>query len=353
MNSRGISRTLIVVILAVIMIVAALGAVLYYYLPTQQNKEEFQVGIVLNGHRDLGSWDPTLSAGITDLVAQGFNIKPVFSEEVQIIDAEDVLRSRASVDDLVYVTTYIYQDAVLKVAKEFPNKPFILQQDVYSTAEELYNSGNLPPNVLLFSNEQTFVQSLYIQGICAGSMTHTNKVGFILVDNSPGFAAQYNAVRKGLFTINPNIETPYVIIGTWSDPIATRDAVTTLVGKGCDIIYNGMDDEAADEGALNNNILSLHVYRDVRSTYPNTVLADSVWSLAGYLKGPVEAVIDGTWQQYWNTSGIGQVTFANQGVDVKYGTMVPESVISYCNDAKNSIINGTLVLYYDLEWPSS
>jgi basic membrane lipoprotein Med (substrate-binding protein (PBP1-ABC) superfamily) len=353
MNSRGISRTLLAVILAVIMIVAVFGAVLYYYYsPTQQTKE-FQVGIVLYGHRDLGSWDPTMSAGITDLVSQGLKIKPVFSEEVQIIDAEDVLRNRASVDDLVYVSTYIYQDAVLKVAKEFPNKPFILQQDVYSTAEDLYKSGNLPSNVLLFSNEQTFVQSLYIQGLAAASMTHSNKVGFVLVDNSPGSAAQYNAVRQGLFAINPNIETPYVIIGTWSDPIATRDAVTTLIGKGCDIIYNGMDDEAADEGALNHNILSLHVYRDVRSTYPNTVMADSVWSMAGYLKEPVQAVIDGTWKSYWQTSGIGQPQFANQGVDVKYGTMVPDSVINYCNDAKNSIINGTLVLHYDLEWPSS
>jgi len=342
-----------VVILAGIIIVAAIGATLYFYWPTNQENKDFQVGIVLYGHRDLGSWDPTMAKGITDLVTQGLPIKPVFSEEVQIIDAEDVLRNRASVDDLVYVTTYIYQDAVLKVAKEFPDKPFILQQDVYSTAEELYNSGNLPSNVLLFSNEQTFVQSLYIQGLCAGSTTQTSKVGFVLVDNSPGSAAQYNAVRKGLFAINPNIETPYVIIGTWSDPIASRDAVTTLVGKGCDIIYNGMDDTAADEEALNKNILAMNVYRDVRSTYPNTIQSVNDWTLAGYLKGPVQAVIDGNWKQYWQTSGIGQVTLANNGVDVKYGSMVPESVVNYCNDAKNSIINGTLVLQYDLEWPSA
>lgn len=352
MNSRGISRTLMVAILAGIIIVAAVGATLYYYFPRQQSKDVFQVGIVLYGHRDLGSWDPTMAKGMEDLVTEGLPIKTVYSEEVQIIDAEDVLRNRAAVDDLVYVTTYIYQDAVLKVAKEFPDKPFILQQDVYSTALELYNSGNLPSNVLLFSNEQTFVQSLYVQGLCAGATTQTNKVGFVLVDNSPGSAAQYNAVRKGLFTVNPNIETPYVIIGTWSDPIASRDAVATLVGKGCDIVYNGMDDEAADEEALNKGIESMHVYRDVRSTYPNTIQSVNVWTLAGYLKGPVQAVIDGTWKQYWQTSGIGQVTFANHGVDVKYGSMVPESVISYCNDAKNSIINGTLVLNYDLEWPA-
>jgi len=352
MNSRGISRTLMVVILAAIVIVGALGAVAYYYWPKEQAKQEFQVGIVLYGHRDLGSWDPTMAEGIIELVDQGLPINPVYSEEVQIIDAEDVLRNRASVDDLVYVTTYIYQDAVLKVAKEFPDKPFILQQDVYSTALELYNSGNLPSNVLLFSNEQTFVQSLYIQGLCAGATTVTNKVGFVLVDNSPGSAAQYNAVRKGLFAVNPSIETPYVIIGTWSDPIASRDAVATLVGKGVDIVYNGMDDEAADEEALNKGIQSMHVYRDVRLTYPNTVQSVNDWSLAGYLKGPVQAVIDGTWKQYWQTAGIGQVTFANHGVDVLYGSMVPESVISYCNDAKNSIINGTLVLNYDLEWPT-
>jgi basic membrane protein A and related proteins len=351
MNSRGISRILAVAILAGIIIVAAIGATLYFYWPTQQKKDVFQVGVVLYGHRDLGSWDPTMAAGMTDLVTEGLPIKTVFSEEVQIIDAEDVLRNRASVDDLVYVTTYIYQEATLKVAKEFPDKPFILQQDVYSTALELYNSGNLPSNVLLFSNEQTFVQSLYLQGVCAGQMTNADKVGFVLVDNSPGSAAQYNAVRKGLFNVNPNIETPYVIIGTWSDPIASRDAVATLVGKGCDIIYNGMDDEAADEEALNRNIQSMHVYRDVRSTYPNTVQSDCVWNLAGYLKGPTQAVIDGTWKQYWQSNGIGQVTLANNGVDVKYGSMVPENVISYCNEEKAKIVSGTLVLNYDLEWP--
>lgn len=352
MNSRGISRTLMVAILAGIIVIAAVGATLYYYLPRQQSKDVYQVGVVLYGHRDLGSWDPTMAAGITDLVAEGLPIKPVFSEEVAIIDAEDVLRNRASVDDLVYVTTYIYQDALLKVAKEFPDKPFILQQDVYSTALELYNSGNLPPNVLLFSNEQTFVQSLYIQGIAAGCMTTTSKVGFVLVDNSPGSAAQYNAVRKGLFVVNPNIETPYVIIGTWSDPILSRDAVVTLSGKGCDIIYNGMDDVAADEEALNRNIQAMNVYRDVRSTYPNTVQSVNVWKVSNYLKGPVQAVIGGTWKQYWQTSGIGQMTFANGGVDVLYGSMVPESVISYANDAKNAIVNGTIVLNYDLEWPT-
>ena len=58
-------------------------------------------------------------------------------------------------------------------------------------------------------------------------------------------------------------------------------------------------------------------------------------------KDRYNAVIDGTWKQYWQTNGIGQVTFANHGVDVKFGTMVPESVANYCNDAKNSIINGT------------
>ncbi len=351
MNSRGISRILMVAILVGIIAVAAVGGALYLYRPTEQKKDTYQVGIVLYGHRDLGSWDPTMSEGITNLVDQGMPIKPVFSEEVQIIDAEDVIRNRASVDDLVYITTYIYQDATLKVAKEFPNKPFILQQDVYSTALELYNSGNLPPNVLLFSNEQTFVQSLYVQGLAAAQMTKTNKVGFVLVDNSPGSAAQYNAVRSGLFKVNPNIETPYVIIGTWSDPIASRDAVATLAGKGVDVVYNGMDDVAADEEALNKNIQCMNVYRDVRSTYPNTVQSVNVWSVSGYLKGPVQAVIDGTWKDFWKTSGIGQVTFANQGVDVKYGTMVPESVISYCNDAKESIINGTLVLNYNLEWP--
>lgn len=353
MSSRGISRIVLVAVLAVIIVVAAVAAVLYFYYPSgEPGKDEIQVGVVLYGHRDVGSWDPTMAAGMEDLVTQGYPIHLAYSEGVEIIDAEDVIRNRASVDDLIYVTTYIYQDAVLKVAKEFPDKPFILQQDVYSTALDLYNSGDLPSNVLLFSNEQTFVQSLYVQGLCAAKMTTSNMIGFVLVDNSPGSAAQYNAVSEGLFKVNPDIERSYVIIGTWSDPVATRDAVASLVGKGCDVIYNGMDDSSAEEEALSRGIQTMHLYRDVRSTYPNAVQSDGVWTLAGYLKGPVQAVIDGNWQQYWSTAGIGQPDFANGGVTVEYGSMVPGDVVSYCDDAKNSIINGQLTLQYNLEWPS-
>jgi len=351
-SAQGISRMLMVAILAVIIIVAAVGVAVYYYTPGQQSEKEIQVGVVLYGHRNLGSWDPTMAAGMEDLVAEGYSIKLAYSEEVDIIDAEDVIRNRASVDDLVYVTTYIYQDATIKVAKEFPDKPFILQQDVYSTALELYNSGDLPPNVLLFSNEQTFVQSLYIQGLCAAKMTETDKIGFVLVDNSPGSAAQYNAVSEGLLKVNPDIERSYVIIGTWSDPVKTRDAVASLVGSGCDVIYNGMDDESADEEALDRGVQTMQLYKDVRSTYPDTIQSVSAWTLAGYLKGPVQAVIDGTWEQYWEDNGIGQVTFANGGVEVRFGSMVPQDVIDYCNEAKTSIINGELSLEYDLEWPS-
>ena len=352
MNSRGISRIVIVAVLVIIIVVAAIGVVLYFNMPGTESKEEIQVGVVLYGHRDVGSWDPTMAAGMEDLVADGYPIKLAYSEGVEIIDAEDVIRNRASVDDLVYVTTFIYQDATIKVAEEFPDVAFILQQDVYSTALELYNSGDLPSNVLLFSNEQTFVQSLYIQGICAASVTTANKIGFVLVDNSPGSAAQYNIIRKGMFTVNPSIETPYVIIGTWSDPVATRDAVASLVGKGCDIVYNGMDDSSAEEEALSRGIETMHCYRDVRSTYPDTIQSNNVWTLAGYLKDPVQAVIDGTWKQYWSTAGIGKPDFSNDGVDVKYGSMVPQSVIDWCDGVKTDIINGQITLEYDLEWPS-
>ena len=134
MKNKAVSNMVIVAVIVIILVIVGVGA--YLLLPQSTPEEDFQAGMVLYGHVDLGSWDPMCASTTLDLEPE-LPINAVFSEGTQIVDAEDVIRNRATTDDLVYVSTYIYQDGAIEVAEEFPDTPFVLQQFLKSDVTDI------------------------------------------------------------------------------------------------------------------------------------------------------------------------------------------------------------------------
>ena len=331
--SKAISKMIVTVAVVIILIIAGVGA--YLLLPQSTPDEDFQVGMVLYGHTDLGSWDPMCASTTLDLESV-LSINAVFSEGTQIVDAEDVIRNRATTDDLVFVSTYIYGDAAIEVAEEFPDTPFVLQQFLKSDVSDI---SVFPSNILLYVNEDTFAESLFLSGATAGKMTETNKIGLIVPDNSPGSAAMVQSFIAGALYANPDVEASYSIIGAFVDPIKSRDAAASMVEAGADVLWNGMDDESVIEEALSQGVYATSQYRDVRSTYPDTVIAVAQWHLSGWFQEPLESAMDGSWKTYWEQNRVSQVDFESGGCNVYYGNMVPAETVSYLNTLRTQIIN--------------
>lgn len=346
MKTKAISNMVLVVAVVIILVIAGVGA--YFLLPQSTPEEDFQVGMVLYGHVDLGSWDPMCASTTLDLESE-LPINAVFSEATQIVDAEDVIRNRATTDDLVFVSTYIYQDATIEVAEEFPDTPFVLQQFLKSDVSDL---TVFPSNILLYVNEDTFAQSLFLSGAAAGKMTETNKIGLIVPDNSPGSAAMVQSFIAGAVFANPEVEASYSIIGAFVDPIKSRDAAASMVEAGVDVLWNGMDDESVIEEALSRGVYATHQYRDVRSTYPDTVIAVAQWHLSGWFKEPLESAIDGSWKTYWQQNRVSQVDLESDGCNVYYGNMVPAETVTYLDALRTQIINGQVDTPFLVgQWP--
>ena len=346
LNIKAISKMALVAILVVVVIIAGVGA--YLLLQPSTPQEDLQVGMVLYGHVDLGSWDPMCASTTLDLESE-LPIKAVFSEATEIVNAEDVIRNRATTDDLVFISTYIYQDAAIEVAGEFPDTPFVLQQFLKDDVSDL---SIFPSNILLFVNEDTFAQTLFLSGVAAGKMTETNKIGLIVPDNSPGSAAMVQSFIAGALYANPDVEATYSIIGAFVDPIKSRDAAASMIEAGADVLWNGMDDESVIEEALSRGVYVTSQYRDTRATYPDTVIAVAQWQLSGWFKEPLESVIDGTWETYWSENRVTHIDFASGGCDVVYGSMVPADTLTYLADVKTQIINGQIDTPFLVgQWP--
>ncbi len=351
LNTKAISRQLVIIALVGIIAVGAIaGGYWYFSSPAQlTDSETLNVGVVLFGHHDLGSWDPAQASTVTDLIDQGYDINVLYSEETQVVDAEDVIRNRARIDDLVLVTSFIFSDGLIKVAKEFPDVAFVIQEEGNIPASKY---GDLP-NVIFYNNKLTFLESFFLVGACAGEMTETNKMGAAFPMQIPGHAPFIRSIMQGADQVNPNVETSYAIMGTFSDPIKARDTAASFIESGCDVVVNFMDDEAIDEEARSRGVYSVHLYRDVRARYPDSVIANTVWKQSVWFKEVVEEMQAGTWKEYFaaNRNGF-DLDMKSGAVDVVWGSIVPSGTVEVLESLKTDIKEGRITIPYNLDdWP--
>ena len=115
------------------------------------------VGMVLVGPKADGGWSMRHYQGIKDT---GYKFGLV--EVVPEADSERVFGSLARKYDVVIGTSFGYMEAMLRVAKKFPDKTF-LHATGYKTAKNLDNY-----NCRLF-------QARYLAGVAAGMLSKTNR----------------------------------------------------------------------------------------------------------------------------------------------------------------------------------
>ncbi|HIO82824.1 MAG TPA: BMP family ABC transporter substrate-binding protein, partial [Deltaproteobacteria bacterium] len=119
------------------------------------------VGMVLVGPKGDGGWSMRHFQGIKET---GYESSVV--ESVSEADSERVFSSLARKHDVVIGTSFGYMEAMLRVAKKYPDKTF-LHATGYKTAKNLDNY-----NCRLF-------QARYLAGVAAGMLSKTNKIGFV------------------------------------------------------------------------------------------------------------------------------------------------------------------------------
>lgn len=89
-------------------------------------------------------------------------------------------------------------------------------------------------------------EACYLAGIVAGHVTKSKKVGAI---GGQDFASVQRCLRafvNGARSVNPNIEGTMVYANTWDSPLLAKDAVTPLLAKGADVIFQNTN--AASQG---------------------------------------------------------------------------------------------------------
>ncbi len=125
--------------------------------------------------------------------------------------------------DVVFTTSFGYMDATIAAGERYPDKIFF------------HCSGyKRSPNVGTYFAE--FYQLYYLNGLMAGALTKTGKVGYVAAHPIPEVIRHINAFALGVKEVNPDAKVYVRWLFSWYDPAKAREAAEALISEGCDCL---------------------------------------------------------------------------------------------------------------------
>jgi simple sugar transport system substrate-binding protein len=120
-----------------------------------------------------------------------------------------------------------------------------------------------------------FYQLYYLNGLMAGALSESGKIGYVATFPIPELIRHINAFHLGAQTINPNIETHVAwMLTEWYDPTEATNAANSLINKGVDILAFTEDSAAVPTVAKDTAGVSVFShYSPMQSYAPDSTIS--------------------------------------------------------------------------------
>lgn len=228
-------------------------------------------------------WDGVIHSALLEAQANG-QIEYTFQDNIGYAgDMERVLRDTAEKDrpDIIFGDAFGNEEAVRKVAAEFPDIAFV------------FGSGFGPtePNVSVFDN--WIHEPAYLSGLIAGKMTQSGVVGVVGGYPVPEVNRLINAFTQGAKEANPDVKVKVTFINSWFDPAAAKEAALAQIAAGADVLY--AERFGVIEAAAENGLLAFGNMSDQNSLAPDTVVTGPVWNMTPTVQYIIAQVAGGTY----------------------------------------------------------
>ena len=214
----------------------------------------------------------------------GNKVETTFVENVpEGPDSARVIRELAKQgNDIIFTTSFGYMDHTIKVAKEFPDVKF-----------EHITGYKRSPNVA--TGNIRFYEGRYVQGVVAGLMTKSNKIGYLASFPIPEVIQGINAFGIGLRSVNPKAEVSVIWVNSWYDPVKEADAAKVHIAEGADILAQHTDSPAMLQTAQKAGVHGFGQSSDMKAFAPKAQLFSSVNNWGPYYISKIQQMMDGKW----------------------------------------------------------
>lgn len=275
-------------ILGAILVVAALALML---TPKEEQQEiaavdgKVKVGFVYLTNPGDHGWTYAHEVGRLDVEKHfGDKVETTYVENVpEGPDSTRVIRELAQQgNNIIFTTSFGYMDPTLKVAQEFPDVKFV------------HLTGYKRSNNMATGNIR-FYEGRYVQGVVAGKMTKSNKIGYLASFPIPEVIQGINAFALGMRSVNPDATISVIWVNSWYDPVKEADAAKVHIAEGADILAQHTDSPAMLQTAEKAGIHGFGQSSDMKAFAPKAQLFSAVNNWGPYYISQIESLMDGSW----------------------------------------------------------
>jgi len=163
-------------------------------------------------------------------------LETVYVESVAEADSDRIIDRLVQQQkcDVVFTTSFGFMDSTVKAGARYPDKLF------------MHCSGfKRSENVGTYFGD--LYQMYYLNGIMAGALTKTDKIGYVAAFPIPELVRHIDAYALGVKVANPEAKVHVKWIYAWYGPDKAREAAESLIAEGCDTLAFTEDTPAVIE----------------------------------------------------------------------------------------------------------
>jgi basic membrane protein A and related proteins len=248
-------------------------------------KKQTRVVLLMTGVITDGGWSQLAFNGLRSL---GPQFKTAYAENISLAQMQEVARGYSDDGfDLILGHGFEFSNTLLDIAPDYPSQRYFVTS--------FLPQPKVPSN-LMFMNLGYF-GAAYGAGVMAALISERKQaVGFVGGEDDPTQQRIQRAFVAGARHTVKDIQALGIITGDYDNAAKGREAASTLIGNGADVIWHAADVTGlgAIQGAVAGNVKVMGCYSDQTELAPNNMATSFEMNLEGTVRAVSHAVADGT-----------------------------------------------------------
>jgi basic membrane protein A len=231
------------------------------------------IGVIYVGPKDDFGYNQAQAQAAAELKKMA-GVKVVEEENVPETTAVQKTMTGMIAQDgakLLFPTSFGYFDPhMLALASKYPDARF-------AHCGGLWSDGKHPKNTGSYFGYIDECQ--YLNGVVAGHMSKSKKLGFVAAKPIPQVLRNINAYTMGAKSVDPKITTTVIFTGEWSMPVKEAEATNSLADQGVDVFTMHVDGpKVVVETAAKRGKMVCGYHASQAKLAPNAYLTGAEWN---------------------------------------------------------------------------
>lgn len=246
-------------------------------------QDSLKVGFIYVGPIGDAGWTYAHDLGRLATMAALPSIETVIVESVAEADVEPFIDQLVAEGvQVIFATSFGYGDGVLAAAARYPDI-------IFAHATGIQRA----PNVMTYIAD--FYQVYYLNGLVAGALTESNKIGYVAAFPIPEVKRHINGFALGAREVNPEAIVEVRWLFSWFDPAGAKEATEALIAEGADVFAFTEDTPTVIQTAAERGFPSYSHYASMYEFSPDTVVSGQIVNWEAIYIDFLQGVLDGTY----------------------------------------------------------